>query len=192
MKKRIVTLVALFAVVLSAFSLTSCGKKLSYGSVEKSAAELKAVMEENSLSFAYPQYLGEKEGKTETDCIAVKDSKSGEYTGYKIYQFGKPFYTSVTAYKGESGKLLSDEETRTEFIGKLPSKAGEISLYAGKGHKDALYLIGCVNIGGNHYEIRVTNDETMTDGVYDHAVYADNEYYTQALDVITKISESIH
>lgn len=191
MKKRIISLVALLAVVLSALSFASCGKKLSYGSVEKNAAELKGVMEENSLSFGYPQYLGEKEEKAETDYIAVKDSKSGDYTGYKIYQFGKPFYTAVTAYKGESDKLLSDETARTEFHEKIPSKAGEISLYSGKGHKDALYLIGCVNIGGNHYEIRITNDEIMTDGVYDHAIYEDNEYYTKAIDMMKSIAESI-
>lgn len=57
--------------------------------------------------------------------------------------------------------------------------------------RDALYLIGCINIGGMHYEVRITSDEEMENNLYVHAIYEDNEYFTQAIQIMTAIIERL-
>ena len=190
--KKVISLsfVLIVLTVLSAFTFSSCGKK-SYGDVLSSIDELKTKMTEENLDFKYPSYLGEGEKDAERQFVTVKESSTDKYYGYKIYQFGSPFYVSVTAFSGESDKMLSDEPSRTAFHNEIESQNGKISIYSGKGHKDALYLIGCINISGNHYEIRITADETMKNNEYVHAIYENNEYYQQALDVMVKVADSI-
>lgn len=190
--KKVISLsfVLIILTVLSAFTFSSCGKK-SYGDVLGSIDELKAKMAEENLDFKYPSYLGEGEKDAERQFVTVKESSTDKYYGYKIYQFGSPFYASFTAFSGESDEMLSDEPSRTSLHNELQSKNGKIAVYSGKGHKDALYLIGCINISGNHYEIRITSDETMENNEYVHAIYENNEYYQQALDLMVKIADSI-
>ena len=190
--KKVISLsfVLIILTVLSAFTFSSCGKK-SYGDVLGSMDELKTKMAQENLDFKYPSYLGEGEKDAERQFATVKESSTDKYYGYKIYQFGSPFYVSVTAFSGESDKMLSDEPSRTAFHNELESENGKISVFSGKGHKDALYLIGCINISGNHYEIRITSDETMENNEYVHAIYENNEYYRQALDLMVKVADSI-
>lgn len=193
-KKRILSLAAVLTAAFILFSMTSCQKKdygKSYGEVMDSKAKLVEKMESESLAFKYPEYLGEAAENAERQYMATKGADDEKFSGYKIYQFGSPFFTSVTAYAGESEKLLSDEESRTEQFSKISSEAGEITLYKGLGHKDALYLIGCINIDGSHYEIRITSDKEMDDSGYTHAIYEGNEYYDSALTLMAKIAESI-
>lgn len=181
----------LMTVLLMEIAATGC-QQISYGTFINSQEELEKAMADASLDFQYPGYLGEAAENSECQYVAVNDTEQNAYSGYKIYHFGSPFYVSVTAYDGESDALMSDEESRTEYLQELQSDRGTITVYSGKGHEDALYLIGCVNIGGDHYEIRVTNDEEMDeDSKYVHAIYADNEYYPAALDTIAKVAEHI-
>lgn len=190
--KKVISLsfVLIILTVISAFTFSSCGKK-SYGDVLGSIDELKTKMTEENLDFKYPSYLGEGEKDTEQQFVTVKESSTDKYYGYKIYQFGSPFYVSVTAFSGESDKMLSDEPSRTAFHNEIESENGKISVYSGKGHKDALYLIGCINISGNHYEIRITSDKAMENNKYVHAIYENNEYYQQAIDIMVKVADSI-
>lgn len=190
MKKKITAIAAVLAAVTVLLMMTSCQKK-SYGDLLEHSEELVSLLNENSLSFRYPGYLGEAEENTKKQYIAVKDFTQEVYTGYKIYQFGAPFFTCVTAYSRESDMLESDDSSRMEYITTLSGTAGDITVYSGKGHKDALFLIGCFNLDGCHYEIRVTADEDMQNGVYTHAIYTDNEYYPLALDVMVKIADSL-
>lgn len=190
LNKRIISIILALTAVVSVLFMSGC-QKMSYGSVFKTREELVLTMDKKNLDFKYPLYLGEKSDDTESQYVAVKAADDKEYTGYKIYQFGSPFYTSVTAYDEESSNLMSDEASRTAFVKKLSSAKGEISVYSGKGHKDALYLIGIINIDGKHYEVRVTSDEDMKDNNYIHAIYEDNEFYTQALELVVKVVESI-
>lgn len=195
MKKKIfLSLTAAFTAVLMLFTMVSCQKKdygKSYGEVMKSKTELVQKMEDESLSFKYPEYMGEGAENAEKQYMAVKGADEEKFSGYKIYQFGSPFFTSVTAYAGESEELLSDEISRTEQFMSLDSAAGKINLYKGLGHKDALYLIGCINIGGNHYEIRITSDKEMNDSGYTHAIYEGNAYYESALALMAKIADNL-
>lgn len=177
--------------VFTVLTFSSCGKK-NYGDVLKSMDELKTKMSEENLHFKYPDYLGQKAENTECQFITVKESSTDKYYGYKIYQFGSPFYTSVTAFSGESDNMLSDEPSRTTFLTNLESDSGKINVYSGKGHKDALYLIGCINIDGNHYEIRITADEAMENNEYVHAIYEGNDYYKQAMELMCKIADSLN
>lgn len=188
--KRVISLVM---AVLTLFCIAIMGgcQKMSYGSVLETREELIQKMNSENLDFKYPTYLGEKNDNSQSQYIAVKSADSEKFEGYKIYQFGSPFYASVTSYNKGSDKLLSDEASRTSFLRKLDSSKGEISVYHGKGHKDALYLIGALNIDDKHYEIRVTSDEEMEENNYIHAIYEDNEYFSQALALIVKIAESL-
>lgn len=111
--------------------------------------------------------------------------------GIKYTNSAPRFTQALHRFLGEADKLLSDEASRTAFLKTLKSAKGDINVYSGKGHEDALYLIGIINIDGNHYEVRITSDEEMTDNKYVHAIYADNEYYGQSLDLMVKIAESI-
>lgn len=188
MNKRIISFVMIITAVLSVIFMGGC-QKISYGGVTDTQEKLVKTMTDANLDFKYPEYMGEKDETSEMKYVAVKEN--GEYSGYKIYGFGSPFYSSVTAYNKTSDKLLSDEESRTAYIKNLPSEKGEIAVYSGKGHKDALYFIGILNISSNHYEIRVTNDEVMEENNYVHAIYDGNEYYEQSLNLIVKIAESI-
>lgn len=190
LNKRIISIVLALVAAFSVLLMGGC-QKMSYGTVLESREKLLLTMKEKNLDFKYPLYLGEKNDDTESQYVAVKSADDEDYTGYKIYQFGSPFYTSVTAYNEESDNLMSDETSRTDFLKKLSSSKGEISVYSGKGHKDALYLIGIINIDGKHYEVRVTSDEEMEDNNYIHAIYEDNKYYTQSLELIVKVIESI-
>lgn len=190
MCKRIVSLILAVTTVF-AIALTAGCQKMSYGGVFKTQEKLEAEMKKDGLNFKYPAYMGERGKSGESQFVAIKAAEDEKYTGYKIYQFGAPFYTSVTSFAGEADKLLSDEASRTAFLKTLKSAKGDINVYSGKGHEDALYLIGIINIDGNHYEVRITSDEEMTDNKYVHAIYADNEYYGQSLDLMVKIAESI-
>lgn len=190
MKKRIFSLSAILMILCSLFTMTSC-QKTSYGDVLESKEKLSQEMEANGLDFRYPESMGTETDKAEHQYIAVRDAESGKYTGYKIYCFGSPFYTSVTSFDGESDALLSDEESRTPYLTDIDSDCGSIKVYAGKGHKDALYLIGCINIDSGHYEIRVTSDEEMKDNLYIHAIYEGNEFYQLALKTVADIAGSI-
>ncbi|MGN1444014.1 MAG: hypothetical protein ACI4XE_09220 [Acutalibacteraceae bacterium] len=190
MKKRFFSLSAILIVLCSLFTMTSC-RKTSYGDVFDSKEKLSEEMAANGLDFKYPENMGTETDGAEHQYIAVRDAKSGKYTGYKIYCFGSPFYTSVTSFDLESDALLSDEESRTPFLTDMDSECGTIKVYAGKGHKDALYLIGCINIDSKHYEVRVTCDEEMKDNLYVHAIYKDNEFYNLALKTVTSIVENI-
>ena len=177
-----VAVLFLFAV----FGMSACQKQ-SYGDVFSSLELLQDELSRQSLAFKYPIYLGEAAENTEKEFVAIKAPKEETYHGYKIYQFGSPFFTSVTAYSRESDMLLSDESSRMEAAGALHSNYGEIAAFKGKGHKDALFLIGCINIDNAHYEVRVTSDEEMKDNAYTHAIYEGNAYYQQALDLIVSI-----
>lgn len=191
-QRRIISAVAaVMTVLLLLVTATSC-QKVSYGSTFATQDELERALSDASLNFKYPGYLGEDGDAGEYQYIGVKDMENGQFSGYKIYHFGSPFYISVTAFLGESDALMSDEESRTQFLTEEQSARGPIRMYSGKGHEDALYLIGCINIDGNHYEIRITNDEQMDTGnKYLHAIYADNEYYSAALKAMVRVAESI-
>lgn len=190
-RRMISVAAALMTVLLMTIAATGC-QQISYGALLNSQNELEQVMADASLDFQYPGYLGETAESSEYQYVAVNDTEQNAYNGYKIYHFGSPFYVSVTAYDGESDALMSDEESRTEYLEELQSEQGTITVYSGKGHEDALYLIGCINVAGNHYEIRVTNDEELDENSkYVHAIYADNECYPAALDTIVKVAESI-
>ncbi|GEM_PF-3687681 len=189
-RSRAFCLMTAIFLLFSAFGLPACQKQ-SYGDVFSSLELLQEKMRDQSLAFPYPAYLGEAAENAEREFIAVKDPKAEGYNGYKIYQFGSPFFTSVTAYSFESDTLMSDESARMEAAGALRSNYGEITVFQGKGHKDALFLIGLINIDGAHYEIRVTSDEDMTNNVYTHAIYEENEYHQQALDLIVSIVNSL-
>lgn len=188
LNKRIISALMILAALSCVIFMGGC-QKISYGGVIDTQENLVKTMSDAKLNFKYPDYLGEKGENGESQFVAVKEN--GEYSGYKIYQFGSPFYSSVTAFNKTSDKLLSDEESRTVFLKNLPSEKGEIAVYSGKGHKDALYFIGILNIDSYHYEIRVTSDEVMEDNNYVHAIYDGNEYYEKSLDLIVKIAESM-
>lgn len=190
MKRKIFSLSAILMILCSLFTMTSC-QKTSYGDVFESEEKLSQEMTANGHAFRYPESMGTGTEGAEHQYIAVRDAKSGKYAGYKIYCFGSPFYTSVTSFDCESDALLSDEESRTPFLTDIDSDCGTIKVYAGKGHKDALYLIGCINLDSRHYEIRVTSDEEMKDNLYVHAIYEDNEYYHLALKTVADIAENI-
>ncbi|MGN0534697.1 MAG: hypothetical protein ACI4IR_01685 [Eubacterium sp.] len=191
MKKRfLLSCVMILTVLVMLFSATSCHKK-SYGEVLDSQVKLTEEMEADNLSFKYPEYMGSDSDDCEYQYIAAKDADDSQYYGYKIYCFGSPFYTSVASFNAASDELLSDEESRTPFLTEISSKSGNIKVYSGKGHKDALYLIGCINIDQMHYEVRVTSNEEMKDNEYVHAIYEDNEYYDKALEVIKEIVENL-
>lgn len=191
MKRNIVfSSLMVLVIIFGLLTATSCQKK-SYGDVLDSKAKLLEKMEADNLDFKYPEYMGTDGDNAEYQHVAVKTADDKAYSGYKIYCFGSPFYTSVTAYNTESDKLLSDEEERTPFLRTVRSSVGEIKVYSGKGHKDALYLIGCINMDSKHYEVRITADEEMQDGKYVHAIYEDNEFYIQAFDVMTGVLESL-
>lgn len=191
MKKRACSFFMIAVLMLfGLFTLTSC-QKTSYGDLYESQARLAEALYADGLSFQYPGYMGADTENAEHQYVAVSVPDSGKYNGYKIYCFGSPFYTSVTAFDEESDSLLSDEEDRTPFLKTVSSAVGEIKVYAGKGHKDALYLIGCFNDAGRHYEIRITSDEEMQDNQYIHAIYEGNQYYSKAFAEIQKIAENI-
>lgn len=190
MRKVFSAFVALMTVCVMAVSFTSCQKK-SYGSIFNTQQELAAALQKENLKMKYPSYFGEESEKPEYKYAAVKTADEKSYSGYKIYQFGNPFYVSVTAYSEASDTLQSDETSRTEKTTSIESKAGNIDVYAGKGHKDALFLIGCINIDSMHYEVRVTSNEDMENNEYIHAIYENNEYYQKALKTISDVIESI-
>lgn len=180
----------IFLVSLILFSATACQKN-SYGKVLDAQAKLTEEMLADNLNFKYPQYMGSDSNESEYQYVAVKSADDTQYTGYKIYCFGSPFYTSVTAYDFQSDALLSDETARTTFHKSIASSKGDIDVYAGKGHKDALYLIGCINIDKQHYEIRVTANEEMKDDKYVNAIYEGNECYDKAFAVLVDIAENL-
>ncbi|MGN0486965.1 MAG: hypothetical protein ACI4GB_06990 [Acutalibacteraceae bacterium] len=190
MKRKVFSVSVILLVLCSLLMLPSC-QKTSYGDVFESREELESAMTADHLNFGYPENMGTGTDQAEYQYIGVRSPESGDYIGYKIYCFGTPFYTSVTSFHGESDSLLSDEESRTPFLNSLDCRRGTIKVYAGKGHKDALYLIGCINIDSMHYEVRVTSDEEMQSNQYIHAIYEDNEFYALALQAITDIVESI-
>lgn len=190
MKKTVRTLTAVLLLVCALFTMSSCGKT-NYGDLMDSRDALVRLMQENGLEFLYPSQMGCDSESAEYQYIAVRTPETGDYSGYKLYCFGSPFYTSVTAYNETSDTLMSDEESRTPFLKEIGSSRGTVRVYAGKGHKDALYLIGCINLGEMHYEVRITSDEEMENNLYVHAIYEDNEYFTQAIQIMTAIIEGL-
>lgn len=190
MKKVFIVLVAIIMVFVMALSFASCQKK-SYGSIFDTQQELVAALEKDDLTMKYPSYLGEESEKPEYKYAAVKTANENSYSGYKIYQFGSPFYVSVTAYSDVYDTLKSDETSRTEKITTIESKMGKIDVYAGEDHKESLFLIGCINIASVHYEVRVKSNEDMENNEYIHAIYENNDYYQMALKTITDVIESI-
>lgn len=191
MKKKFFAVFSMmFLVSLLLLSATACQKN-SYGKVLDSQDKLAEEMQANNLDFKYPQHMGSDSNECEYQYVAVKSAEDMQYTGYKIYCFGSPFYTSVTAYNFQSDELLSDENTRTAFHKNIVCDKGNIDVYIGKGHKDALYLIGCIDVGKQHYEIRVTANEEMKDDKYINAIYEGNECYDKAFAVLIDIAENL-
>lgn len=190
MKKIILTILAALTAVCAIVTMSAC-HKTSYGDMFESQEKLSQEMSANGLILLYPQSMGTDANNAERQYAAIRNGDSGKYVGYKIYCFGSPFYTSVTSFNYASDKLLSDSEERTSFLMTIDSDCGKIKIYSGKGHKDALYLIGCINVNSQHYEIRLTSDEEIKDNLYVHAIYKDNEYYSLALKTIADIAESL-
>lgn len=179
------------AVLCLLITVCCCACDFSYGKAYDSLDALKVGLQEQEITLLYPQFEAE-EGK-EQDFVLVRDPESKAYVGYKIYDFDTPFYCSVSAFNYTIDGVISDDINRlTKEEQQLSSKYGSMTLYTGKGHEDALFLIGVLVIDGCQYEIRVTNDNVTEKNKFVHAIYKDNEYYPQAIDTLVRIADGLN
>lgn len=177
------------AIIFIAFCFSACIGS-SYGTQFGTMDELRQDMEKNDLTMHYPTDFTAEENAT-YNFVSQIDTGSKSAEGYKIYRFGSPFYVSVCAYRGTSDIVQSDTPERLEKLETIESTRGNIEIYAGKGYEDALFLIGLINIDGNHYECRVTADKERKDDAYVNSIYRDNDAYHQAIKEIQTVFESL-
>lgn len=189
-KKFIRVIVSATAVLLSILLLFGCTQK-SYGETFATLSELQEELQSESIAVYYPSYLGEKEKDGAETFIKTACGKENLTLGYKIYNFGSPFFVSVAAYVNDTGGVQSDDIARLTREEDLTTEKGIAELYIGKGHKDALFLIGAIALDGKRYEVRVTADKKMSDGNFINAIYKDNPKYPQAIDVLIRVIDGL-
>lgn len=179
----------LAVMILIVFCFSACMGS-SYGTQFGTLEELRLAMEKEDLTMRYPIGFTADE-RAEYHFVSQIDSGSKTVEGYKLYRFGSPFYVSVCAYSGTSAIVQSDSPDKLEKLETIESTSGSITIYAGKGYEDALFLIGLLNIDGNHYECRVTADKERKDNAYVNSIYRDNDAYRQAIKEIQTVFESL-
>lgn len=190
MKKKVLFVLILILTIAIAIVSVGCSKK-SYGTPFDNIDDLRAALVGSDINLRYPEYLGEREEKDVFNYVGNRDIKNNQYTGYKIYNFGSPFFVLVTGYNHESDSVMSEDLSKITKMENLMSSIGEIEFYQGMAHKDSLYLIGIINIDGKHYECRVTANKQMEDGEMINAIYPDNDKYPLAKNVLVSVMESI-
>lgn len=180
----------LISVLLAVTLLSAACIEKSYGKAYDSLDELITAMFNESLTFLYPAYMGETNEKS-TKAYIGNTGRDGITLGYKLYSFGAPFFVSVCSYKSDEGVIKSDDAARLMKEESFQTEKGEAELYTGKGHKDALFLIGAIVLDGKRYEVRVTSNKETVDNNFVNAIYKDNSKYGEALNILKLVIESL-
>jgi hypothetical protein len=186
--KKYNILFTLLVVTIITALLSGCAPN-SYGEVYEDLLSLKEAVSEEGMHLLYPTYMGET--NEESESVYVLTNEDNVISGYKIYNFGSPYYVSVTAYGEGGGEIKSDNIDRLTLRDPILTDRGEAALYTGTGFKDALFLIAAIDIEGRRYEVRVKSDEEMEDNAYVNAIYLDNERYPEAISLIIQVIEGL-
>ncbi len=178
-------------VLLCIFLLTSCGRG-DYGKAFDSQNKLAEFLGEKEITPLYPSYFPGSDLKgAKKHFVAHRDTTSGKYSGYKIYCFSEPFKTAVYSYNYQAESILSDIPARMTEAGSLPIDNGTLTYYTGTEHKDALFIIGYLNIDGSHYEVRIMGNDKLVEEEYVNYIYPNTELYNKALSELRKLAESL-